>query len=96
MAEYHLYKWSVVISEDPYQAPETNHQRLRGYRDSENRAVKTSPLIKVDGRKITTQSGNIYILEDIDANYLKWMQDNGYEYNPENPIKDKRNRGQQS
>jgi hypothetical protein len=32
----------------------------------------------------------VYLLEDINEDYLSWMTENGYAYDPENPIKDKK------
>jgi len=95
MATYKLNHWSLTDnSSDPYQAPELNCKRLQGKRSSvmggEEHGVITSPIDKVEGRKITTVSGSIYMLGDIDPEYLRWMRDNGMTYDPENPIKDRR------
>lgn len=90
MATYHLHKWSVSEKADPFLAPEINPACLAGYRDDEDRPVVTSRIVKVDGRTITTYSGSVYILEDIDPDYLQWLQDNGHNYDPETPIKFKK------
>lgn len=87
MAEYHLHNWSVGDGGDPWLAPELRCKRLHGYRCEDDRNIVTSEIVSVDGKRVTTYSGSIYILEEIDPNYLKWMQENGIEYNPENPIK---------
>jgi hypothetical protein len=91
MSTYHLYKWSVVPSfEDPFKAPEINPGRLFGFRDEDPKSVRTSPIVSANGREITTRSGSVYILEDIDPEYLAWLEENGYEYNPADPIKIKK------
>lgn len=84
MAVYSLRRWSVV--RDPYKAPEVSATRLAGLRD-DAKHVTTSIIKKVNGREITTQSGSVYILEDIDPDYLKYLNDTGEHYNPENPIR---------
>lgn len=87
MATYHLHKWSVSQSSDPYLAPELNRDRLAGFRDDEDRPVVTSRIVKVEGRSITTASGSVYILEEIDPEYLQWLKENGHaEPDYENPI----------
>jgi len=89
MPIHHLHKWSVQSS--PYDAPEIRNIRLVGYRDNETEhRVVTSPVVAIDGKKITTHKGSVYILEEIDPGYLAWMQENGIAFDPENPIKDKR------
>ena len=88
--EYHLKNWSLIVRGDPYMAPELSCQQLRGVRDDDPREITTSRIVAVDGRRITTYSGSVYVLEDINEDYLSWMMENGYVYDPENPIKDKR------
>lgn len=80
MATYHLHRWSVVGS-----VKGTIY--LSGYRDQETKKVTTSRVDKVNGREITTRSGSVYILEDIEPEYLQYLNDTGDTYNPENPIR---------
>lgn len=85
---YNLYKWKVVpMYNQPYLPPEANSICLSGYRDNENFPVKTTPIKEVNGREITTLTGSVYILEDIDVDYLSWCIDNNIEYDYDNPIK---------
>lgn len=85
---YNLYKWRVVpLYNKSYLAPEANPVCLSGYRNDETFPIKTSPIKKADGRQITTLSGSVYILEDIDVDYLSWCIDNNIDYNYDNPIK---------
>jgi hypothetical protein len=88
MATYHLYRWRVVEKFDnPYLAPELNPKALEGYRDEDNKYVRTSPIAKVNGKEITTESGSVYILEDIDTDYREWLaEQEGLEFDPDNPI----------
>jgi hypothetical protein len=91
---YVLKNWSVSYrTDDPWVAPECNPKCLKGNRygnGEEGRGVLTSAIVKIDGKKITTFSGSVYILEEPDPNYLQWMKKEGYNFDPENPIKDKR------
>jgi hypothetical protein len=87
MATYKLHRWAVVCSyDDPYLAPEANPKCLTGFRDEETKEVITSPIVKMNGREMTTYSGSLYILEDVSPEYLQWMDDNGFEMDPNNPI----------
>jgi hypothetical protein len=88
MSTYHLYRWSVVGStNDPFKAPEQIKVSLLGFRDQEEKKVRTSDIKEVNGREITTATGSVYILEDIDPEYRRWMEGEGLAYDPENPIK---------
>jgi hypothetical protein len=91
MAEYYLNKWSVThLSKSPWLAPECNPVCLQGVRDEDNRSVRTSPIDKVEGRIIRTESGSAYFLGEPDPEYLAYLESIGYDYDPENPIKDRR------
>jgi len=88
MAEtYHLHSWSVCSTGDLWQAPELHSKRLSGRRCEDDQMIITSSIASVDGRRVTTASGNVYVLEDINPEFLSWMQENSMEYDPENPIK---------
>jgi hypothetical protein len=89
MATYHLHRWSVIDT-DPYAAPEARKLRLRGYRDQDAKRVHTSMVVEVRGREVETYSGSIYILEDIDPDYLDFLEELGEVYDPENPIRVKK------
>lgn len=85
MATFHLYRWSVTG--DSYKSPEQAALRLSGFRDQDEKKVTTSVIVEVNGRKIMTYSGNVYILEDIDSDYLEFLDKTGETYDPENPIR---------
>lgn len=89
MTEYILHKWSVTEfgNQDPYLAPECKTKRLVGYRDDETRKVITGPIVSVDGKKVTTYSGSVYHLDDVNQEYLAWLIDHQIEFDPDHPIK---------
>lgn len=88
MATHHLYRWSLIQEvDDPYKPPEQKVAKLVGFKDQNKSPVKTSAIVEVNGREVVTYSGSIYILEDIDPNYLKFLDDTGEVYDPENPIR---------
>ena len=87
MATYILHNWSVTERNDPYLPPEVCQRCLAGYRNGEERPVITSRIVEVKGRTVTTLSGSTYILDNISADYLAWMQKNGVPYDPNEPIK---------
>lgn len=70
--EYKVYLFGNVI----------NHPKhLNG------KLVKTSRVIKADGRFITTKSGTIYYLDgEPSEEYLAWLEFHNIPYNSETPI----------
>ena len=87
MKTYHLRQWSITSNNDPYCAPECATIHLVGYREEgdEHRAI-TSQVVSVNGREITTLN-SMYILENINPEYLRFLQDNKIAYDEDNPIK---------
>lgn len=86
MAIYKLHRWAVVCSQDPYRAPEAIPKYLAGFRDDEAREIMTSAIVEMNGHQIRTYSGSIYILEDVSPEYLEWLDQNGFEMDPNNLI----------
>lgn len=85
--KHHLYRWAVVAYyDDPYRAPEINPKCLAGYRDQDPRRIRTSPIKEINGKEITTESGSVYILEDMSQEYREWLEANNIDWDPENPI----------
>jgi hypothetical protein len=81
-----LNQWSVSYEGDPdYSAPEAMRICLRG-RTDDGREVRTSYIVTVEGRRITTRSGSVYTLGIVDPDYLKWLKTNGISYNERQPI----------
>lgn len=91
MSTHRLEKWGVLQG-NPFLAPEVvGGIRLIGFReDNAEHRVITSPIVKVNGRECTTQSGSVYILGEVAEDYITWMKDHGITYDPANPIKDRR------
>lgn len=75
--------WSVCFAiHDPWLAPELKGQALHGFvndhplfKESSPKRVTTSPITKIDGRKIVTASGTVYILGRIEPKYRKWLRE---------------------
>ncbi len=82
---YHLENWSVI--QEPYDAPELGIKYLRGTRVEDDWFCRTSSIVKVEGRRVTTRSGSIYILGTPDPDYAAYCVSIGKEIDPECPIK---------
>lgn len=86
METYHLHRWSLGVDNDPYLAPEARRRYLLGYREQDTKRIQTSYITSVNGREIRTEN-SIYILEEIDEEYLQWLNENGLTYDANEPIK---------
>ncbi len=84
---------------DAYTAPECRKLYLKGTvtghpHKEDGSKIRTSGVHIIAGRFITTDSGSLYRLGEAEPEYLKWLQDTypakAAEFDPENPIKDKR------
>jgi hypothetical protein len=84
---YYLDNWSVTQDPDLSIPPEMRMRCLLGTRQSDGKRVLTSPFVAATGRSITTRSGTIYFLGEVDPNYLCWMEANNIKYDVDNPIK---------
>lgn len=81
-----LERWSVVQGEpNPYKPPEQMGPCLKG--DLDGHEIVTSPIIKAEGLLITTFSGSLYELGEIEPGYMGFIEDHAIEFDPENPIK---------
>ena len=85
-----LENWSVRSS-NAYLAPENNPTYLcgeaYGHPRYENGAkIRTSIIVDVSGRQVITISGTVYELGEIRPEYRQWLDDNGFAYDPDNPI----------
>ena len=87
---YTLSQWGVTNTPNVFLAPECVRTHLSGFREDDQQYVLTSPIIEVNGRIITTQSGSTYFLREPNPKYLAYLEEIGYAYDEENPIKDKR------
>lgn len=87
MATYKLTNWSTTKNEHPWYPPECMALRLMGMRD-DGHSVVTSPIVKVRGRRITTESGSVYILTgDPDPRFVAYCESIGKPLNLKRPIK---------
>lgn len=99
--EYKLENWSVVdVPNSPYVPPECKRKCLQGtcperarevyYKlppEIQKDTILTSPIHEIQGKRITTRSGSVYILGEVDPNYVEFLHALGKELDLENPIK---------
>ncbi len=85
--------WWVAIKgeDDGYMAPEQVKKCLAGIvynhpRRPDGDHVYTSSIVKVDGRIVTTSSGNIYCLGTPSEKYKSWCLEQHMVIDPANPI----------
>lgn len=79
-----LQDWS--IRSDPYQAPEVRGVYVAGTRP-DGKTIVSSRIIGIDGRKLHTESGSVYVLGRIRPSYRRWLAGKGIEYNPRQPVR---------
>jgi hypothetical protein len=84
--------WSTTVRGSAWITPELRETILQGYiyghpKHDEGRRVHTSPIVKAEGRIVTTRSGTVYELGEPDPRWLRWLKANNLEYNEDNPIK---------
>lgn len=86
-----LENWSLGIASDRiWDAPEIRETYLQGEvfghpRVEDGKRVVTSAITLAGGLYVETRN-NRYLLGTPDPAYLKFLEDNGYEYFPDNPI----------
>lgn len=93
-----LDKW--YASRDPYKAPEQGFfliGQTREDRPLENGSVRpagttvsTSYVIRSEGKRVWTKSGSEYELGEPDADFLIWLDNAGFAFDPDNPLPVKR------
>lgn len=49
--------------------------------------IITSSVRRAEGRRVTTESGSVYVLGEPDPKWLEWLASNDYQFDPQNPIK---------
>jgi len=87
MSTYRLHEWSVRAWEDGFTAPELVRLRLAGRRAEDNKRVLTSPVRSANGCAVTTESGSVYVLEDVSPEYVAFLASIGRTLDAKNPIK---------
>lgn len=91
-----IEQWSVVRRD--FRAPETGGQSISGKiyghpEQPDGRHVTTSPMVRVNGHRIETESGSLYLLGEPSREYLEWLRSEGIPFDPKQPIVVKRARG---
>jgi hypothetical protein len=93
MNEIRLEKWAVVfLNADPYKAPELQQASLMGEahghpRFPDGSKITTSRPKSVEGRRVTTSSGSVYVLGEPDPEWVAAMASIGRTVDPEQPLK---------
>ena len=88
--------WSVCIYDpDDYAAPEIAGYALTGIvaghpKKPDGMLVKTSRIVSVEGRKVVTANSTYELVGEPTQRWLTWLAENGYEFDPENPVTPKR------
>lgn len=77
-----LEDWAVVVKADRYTPPEVMRECLSGkvfghYKYPDGDEITTSYIVKVEGRRITTYSGSVYLLGQPSVGYVQWCMENG-------------------
>ncbi len=85
-----LEQWSVNANTIQWRAPEMTGGRLCGLayghpRHADGARCTTSEIASIDGRRVTTASGSVYLLGEPDPDYVRWAH--GFAIDPENPIR---------
>lgn len=83
--KYQLENWSIIA--DEWSAPELGKMYLFGTRTEDSKPVRTSRIVSVNGKEITTNSGSIYVLGVPDKEYLEWLKEKKIAFDELNPIK---------
>ena len=71
----------------PYHAPELAHEILFG---DNGVAVDLVACKKIEGKIITDYSGKQWELGNPKQDYLQYLKDTNYPFDPESPIRDRR------
>lgn len=91
--KYFIRNWYVAKRIGFYLAPEVVQPKIGGqvyghpiFADGKD--IVTSTIARVNGREIVTNTGSIYVLDgEPCSDYLRWCNENGYKYDPVNPIR---------
>lgn len=71
---------------DEWAAPEQARICLVGNVDEVGR-VRTTYVVVIDGPYVQTRSGTVYRLGTVDPDYLDFLRDNDYQFDPRHPIR---------
>ncbi len=93
MTVVRMTDWSVVHGDDPYLAPEVAVRHLMGKAEGHpfkpnGKLVRSSPIAKINGRIITTESGRIYeLVGPPEAGHMAHIKEIGAAYDDAEPVK---------
>jgi hypothetical protein len=88
-----IENWSVTSSQGLYDPPECSRVQLKGNvfdhpLHSDGKFVRTSDICQVNGSKVLTNSGSVYILGEPSEEYVDFCREVGCHIpTPEEPIK---------
>lgn len=88
-----LKDWFLKEKQDVWRAPEKQERYLGGKvyghpKFEDGKEVRTSPVVSVKGREITTGSGSVYLLEGPPRKeYLEWLNEQKITIDSDNPIR---------
>jgi hypothetical protein len=82
-----IEQWSTELCpHKPYLAPELHdHVHVAGIIDGKEKI--TTRVVAVDGRKITTKTGSVYLLGKAKPEFSAWCAMRGTPIDPAQPIK---------
>lgn len=86
--------WAVADAHgaSEYEAPESRPRALVGRvfghpRKQNGEFVKTSEIVEVIGRRVTTASGTVYLLGQVDPMYADYLLEQGRVLDEDEPIR---------
>ena len=89
--------WLDRMPGDGFQAPETCAPVLIGLayghpRFADGSRVRTGEIQAIDGKMVTTGAErDVWELSDINPDYLRWLTEKGFTFDPEHPVNFKDN-----
>jgi hypothetical protein len=92
-APLHLEEWALSADvDDSIMPPELRNRYLTGNvyghaRVPDGTRIATARPSKIEGRRVTTQSGSVYILGEPEDGYREYLRKNYPDWDPENPIR---------
>jgi len=92
---YQLQQWAVRTLPSSFMEPEVAGLVLTGYvldhpKHAPDQIICTSPIVQVQGKRVTTASGSVYILGEPEEGYAQYCREIGLPIDPEQPIRVKK------
>jgi hypothetical protein len=93
---HQLEQWALrTLRPGSFTAPEFADLVLTGYvlehpKHTSGKRVRTSPVVQVQGNRVTTASGSVYILGEPEEGYAQYCREIGLPIDPEQPIRVKK------